>query len=251
MNVPVKLYCRGRLEDRALPRGPHRGRREGRGHRRSARPRTGEVPSKAVVKGFEVGEDEYVVLSKDGSRPPRGMGPRRSRRRGVRGVGRDRIRCSTRRRTTSAREGRHRRLRLLRDALDQTGASGWAVHRSTTRLPRRSDPPARPRARPAHDAVRRRAGPGADIEFDAPSRKPRDREVQMAGELVSSLQEDFDPSRRKDEYRKAVLDMMNSRPPARSRGRPRRSRRRSPPTSWRRSKRASRRRCPDHSGPAP
>jgi DNA end-binding protein Ku len=30
----------------------------------------------------------------------------------------------------------------------------------------------------------------------------------MAGKLVSSLHEDFDPGKRKDEYRETVLDMI-------------------------------------------
>jgi DNA end-binding protein Ku len=51
--------------------------------------------------------------------------------------------------------------------------------------------------------------PGSDIEFEAPGRKPRDPEVEMAGKLIASLHERFDPAGRRDEYREAVLDMID------------------------------------------
>jgi DNA end-binding protein Ku len=49
---------------------------------------------------------------------------------------------------------------------------------------------------------------GKQIAFDAPRRKPQKREVEMAGKLVSSLHEPWKPGKRKDEYRAAVLDMI-------------------------------------------
>jgi DNA end-binding protein Ku len=49
---------------------------------------------------------------------------------------------------------------------------------------------------------------GGSVKFDAPGRKPREREVEMAGKLVSSLHEKWNPGKRKDEYRAAVLDMI-------------------------------------------
>ena len=49
---------------------------------------------------------------------------------------------------------------------------------------------------------------GDDVEFDQASQAPSKREVEMAGRLLESMHEDFKPGRYKDEYRKAVLDLI-------------------------------------------
>jgi DNA end-binding protein Ku len=41
-----------------------------------------------------------------------------------------------------------------------------------------------------------------------PSQEPSAREVRMAGQLVESLEEDFDPAAYSDTYREAVLDLI-------------------------------------------
>ena len=51
--------------------------------------------------------------------------------------------------------------------------------------------------------------PGKDIDFDAPSRKPAEKEIEMARKLVDSLHEAYDPGKRKDSYREAVLEMID------------------------------------------
>jgi DNA end-binding protein Ku len=47
-------------------------------------------------------------------------------------------------------------------------------------------------------------------EVDVPSggRKPNKREVQMAGKLVESLEEEFKPEKYEDTYRESVLDLI-------------------------------------------
>ncbi|HKP20529.1 MAG TPA: Ku protein [Thermoleophilaceae bacterium] len=47
-------------------------------------------------------------------------------------------------------------------------------------------------------------------ELDIPSggRKPNRREIQMAGKLVESLEEDFKPEKYEDTYRESVLDLI-------------------------------------------
>ena len=47
-------------------------------------------------------------------------------------------------------------------------------------------------------------------ELDIPSggRKPNRREIQMAGKLVESLEEDFKPGKYEDTYRESVLDLI-------------------------------------------
>jgi len=49
---------------------------------------------------------------------------------------------------------------------------------------------------------------GDEFDYDPPSKGAGEREVKMAGRLVESLHEDFEPKRYKDEYRKAVLKVV-------------------------------------------
>ena len=49
---------------------------------------------------------------------------------------------------------------------------------------------------------------GDEFDYDAPRKGAGEREVKMAGQLVESLHEAFQPSRYKDEYRQAVLDVI-------------------------------------------
>ena len=64
INVPVKLYSA--VDSKTVRfREVHIADDAKVEHRRFCSAENREVPSKAVVKGFEVGEDEYVVLSKD------------------------------------------------------------------------------------------------------------------------------------------------------------------------------------------
>ena len=207
INVPVKLYSA--VDSKTVHfREVHIADDAKVEHRRFCSAENREVPSKAVVKGFEVGEDEYVVLSKDEIAAAAGdrahvvavevfvesgaIDPVFYEKTYYLGAGKDGGDA----------------YRLLHDALDHTGRVGlgrFTFHN------REYLAAVRPLDRVLVLHTMRFADelvPGADIEFDAPGKKPRDREVQMAGKLVSSLQEDFDPARRKDEYRKAVLDMI-------------------------------------------
>jgi DNA end-binding protein Ku len=47
-----------------------------------------------------------------------------------------------------------------------------------------------------------------DVEIPSGGRKPNKREIQMAGRLVESLQEDFKPEKYEDTYRESVLDLI-------------------------------------------
>jgi DNA end-binding protein Ku len=54
-----------------------------------------------------------------------------------------------------------------------------------------------------------------DLELPDAGRRPDEREVAMARQLVESLHEDFDPSRYRDEYRELVMQAIE----AKSKGR--------------------------------
>ena len=56
--------------------------------------------------------------------------------------------------------------------------------------------------------VEKVGAPGEEIEFDPPSRKPSEQEIELAGKLVDSLYEAFDPGQRKDTYAAAVLALI-------------------------------------------
>jgi DNA end-binding protein Ku len=47
-----------------------------------------------------------------------------------------------------------------------------------------------------------------ELELPKAGRAPSKREIQMAGQLVESLAEDFDPTAYEDTYREAVLDLI-------------------------------------------
>jgi DNA end-binding protein Ku len=51
---------------------------------------------------------------------------------------------------------------------------------------------------------------GEDIEVAAPSRRPGDREVKMAAQLIDTLHAKFKPDDYEDEYRAAVLDVVQA-----------------------------------------
>ena len=50
--------------------------------------------------------------------------------------------------------------------------------------------------------------PGEEIEIATPHRPPGDREIEMAERLVASLHREFDPHAYRDEYRAAVLRLI-------------------------------------------
>ena len=177
-------------------------------HRRFCSKEDKEVPYKEVVKGYEVGSGEYVVLDKDEISAAAGerahvievehfvdaadIDPVFYEKTYYLGAGKDGA-------------GPYR---LLHDALEQTGRAG--IGRFTF-----------------HDreyltAVRARDGvlvlhtlhfadeivPPDSVDFEKPGKGPSKREVEMATKLVESLHTDFRPGAYKDQHRKAVLDLI-------------------------------------------
>src|SRR3954454_3524065 len=50
--------------------------------------------------------------------------------------------------------------------------------------------------------------PAEDLELDGAGSKPSKREIDMANQLVDSLQQDYDPEDYEDTYRQSVLDLI-------------------------------------------
>jgi DNA end-binding protein Ku len=179
-------------------------------HRRFCSKEDKEVPYKQVVKGYEVAEDEYVVLDKDEISAAAGDGAHRIDVEHFVDAGDiDAVFFDKTYYLGAGKDGAQP-YRLLLDALEQTGRAG--IGRFTF-----------------HDreyltAIRAKDGvlllhtlrfadeliPGKDIDVAAPSRGPGDREVKMAAQLIDTLHAKFRPEEYEDEYRAAVLKVVEA-----------------------------------------
>jgi DNA end-binding protein Ku len=207
INVPIKLYSA--VESKTVHfREVHLADEAKVEHRRFCSAEDCEVPSEEVVKGFEVKEGEYVILDKDEIAAAAGdRGHVIEVERFVETGAIDPVFYEKTYFLGAGKDGADA-YRLLHDALGKAGRTGlgrFSFHN-----------------REYLAAIRPLDGvlglhtmrfvdelvSGSELDFDEPGRGPSKREVEMAGKLVSSLHEDFDPGKRKDEYREAVLDMI-------------------------------------------
>jgi DNA end-binding protein Ku len=207
MSVPIKLYT---ATESKTVRSHEVHLRDGARieHRRFCSREDREVPYEEVVKGYEIAPDEYVVLDKReiaaaaGDRAHRIEVEHFVEARDIDPVFFERTYY------VGAGNDGEQPYRVLHDALERTGRAG--IGRFTF-----------------HDreylaALRAREGiivlhtlrfadeivSGADIEVPAPSRGPGRREVELAQQLVESLHERFEPGRYEDQYRAAVLELI-------------------------------------------
>ena len=177
-------------------------------HRRFCTKEDTEVPYDEVVKGYEVRDGEYVVLEKEEIEAAAGDKAHVVALEAfvdARAI--DPVYCEKTYYLGAGDAGTDA-YRLLHDALGGTGRAGlgrFTFHgREYLAAVRPLDGVlALHTMRFADELV-----PGKDIEFEAPSRKPQDKEIQMASRLIESLHERFDAGKRKDQYRKAVLEMI-------------------------------------------
>ena len=167
-----------------------------------------EVPYKQVAKGYEVRGGEYVLLSQGEIDAAAGeqshlieleefvraqeIDPVFYDRTYYLGVG----------------KGGADAYRLLHDALarsERVGIGRWTFHNREYLVAVRAldEVMALHTMRFAAELV------DADsLDLPAPSRKPSKREVQMAGTLVESLHDDFEPDAFEDGYRERVLELI-------------------------------------------
>jgi DNA end-binding protein Ku len=207
VHVPVKLYSATEsktihFHELHLPDG---GRIE---HRRFCEKEEREVPYEEVVRGFEVSPGSYVALEKDEVKaaaggtehrievehfvPVEDIDPVFYDRSYYLGAG------------EKAKDG----YRVLHDALERTGRAAigrFTFHnREYLAAIRPVDGVLALHTLHFADEI---IGRG-DFDYSKPRRRAGDREVKMAGRLVESLHEDFDPKRYEDEYREAVLGVI-------------------------------------------
>src|ERR1700750_994450 len=177
-------------------------------HRRFCSKEDKEVPYKDVVKGYEVGEDRYVVLDKDEIAAAAGDGAHRiDVEHFVDASEIDPI-FFDRTYYLGAGDDGAGPYRVLHDALERTGRAGigrFTFHdrEYLTGVRARDGVVVLHTLRFADEIV-----PGEDIEVPSPGRGPGEREVKMAGALVDTLHAKFRPEDYEDEYRAAVLAVV-------------------------------------------
>src|SRR3954466_1554222 len=177
-------------------------------HRRFCSKEDKEVPYKQVVKGYEVDPDEYVVLDKDEISAAAGDGAHRIDVEHFVDPGDiDPVFFDKTYYLGAGKDGAQP-YRLLLDALDRTGRAGigrFTFHdrEYLTAIRARDGVLVLHTLRFADELV-----PGDDVDVGAPSRGPGDREVKMAAQLIDTLHEKFKPDKYEDEYRAAVLEVI-------------------------------------------
>jgi DNA end-binding protein Ku len=177
-------------------------------HKRICSKEGKEVPYKEVAKGYEVKAGEYVLLSKEEVDAAAGERSRLIeleefvRSQEVDPVYYDRTYY------LGAGEDGGDAYRLLHDALKRSSRAGigrWVFHNREYLVA----------VRPLDGLLALHTMRFADELIDArkldiedPSRAPKRREIEMAGQLVDSLQAGFRPASFTDSYRERVLDLI-------------------------------------------
>ncbi len=210
LNVPVKLYS-------AVSKQTVRFRelREGDGsrvkHKRVAESDGKEVPYEKIVKGYEYAPDQYVVLSRDELSE---LEPQRSRTIEIQDfVDLDDIDPIYFEQPyyLGPDKGAERAYALLVQAMKDARKVAIArfVLRNKEHLAaiRPMDDVLTLTTMRFHDEV---TSPKDldDVFEDAKPKKPDQREIEMAKQLIGSLTSDFKPNQYRDEYREELLDLL-------------------------------------------
>jgi DNA end-binding protein Ku len=177
-------------------------------HRRFCSKEDKEVDYDEVVKGYEVSEGEYVVLSKEevaGADPSRGkvieledfvaadeIDPVFYDRTYYVGAGKD-------------GDDAYRVLLAALERSDRVGIGRFVFHNREQLVALRAlDGILGLHTMRFHDEL----VAGRDLDVPSPQKKPSKREVEMAGTLVSSLDTRFDPKKHEDTYRASVEKLI-------------------------------------------
>jgi DNA end-binding protein Ku len=177
-------------------------------HRRVCPKDDEEVPADELVKGYELSDGGIVVLEKEEIAAAAGANAKLIDVETF--VPDDQIDPIFYDKTyyLGAGEDGEPAFRLLRKALEQSGrvAIGrWVFHeRERLVAVKPLDGVLAMHVMHFQDEV---VEPG-DLDLPSPQKNPTDRELQMAGKLVKSLQAKFTPGSYKDAYREAVLEVV-------------------------------------------
>jgi len=211
LNVPVKLYS-------AVSKQTVRFRelREGEGsrvkHKRVAESDGKEVPYEKIVKGYEYAPDQYVVLTKDELSE---LEPQRSRAIEIQDfVDLDDIDpiYFEQPYLLGPDKGAARAYALLVQAMKESRKVAIArfVLRNKEHLAaiRPMDDVLTLTTMRFHDEVTSPKDLDGDVFDEEKPKKPDQRELEMAKQLIGSLTSDFDPDQYRDEYREELLDLL-------------------------------------------
>jgi DNA end-binding protein Ku len=179
-------------------------------HKRICPKEDKEVPYKEIVKGYEVSNGKYVVLEKEELDAAAGEGSRLIEiEEFVCAADIDPVFFDKTYYLGSQDTGKDA-YRLLHDALeksDRVGIGRWVFHNREYLVA----------LRPAGDAIALHTMrfhdelvPVKDLEVSSPSRRPSDKELQMAGKLVDTLEADFKPDDFEDTYRERLLEYIEA-----------------------------------------
>lgn len=169
-----------------------------------------EVPYKEVAKGYELRGGKYVMLEQEEIDAAAGEASHVIElEEFVRGPEIDPV-FYDRTYYLGAGDDGEDAYRLLHDALQKTDRAGigrWVFHNREYLVAIRplDGVLAVHTMRFADELV----DPG-DLDIPKPSRAPEKREIEMAGKLVDSLHERFDPDAFHDSYRERVLDLIKT-----------------------------------------
>lgn len=209
VNVPIKLHTA--TDNKTVSFREVHSTDGARLEHRRIDPETGdEVDSSDIVKGYEIGEDEYVEISKDEVKAAAGERTKTIPIEEFVPAGDVDPIYWAKTYHLGPREGGEDAYKALQKALEQTGRAG--IGRMTF-----------------HDreylvAVRALEGvlglhtlhfadevvEAGEFELAEPSKGPSQREVKMAASLIDALAADFTPEKYDDSYRERVLEMIEA-----------------------------------------
>ena len=206
VNVPIKLYTATESKTVSFSQ-VHVSDGSKIEHRRFCPKEDKQVDYKETVKGYEVSEGSYVVLEKDEVKAAAGTrGKVVHLEEFVDAADIDPV-FYEKTYYAGSREAEDA-YRLLHEALRKSGRAGigrFTFHdREYLVAVRALDDVIALHTLRFHDEV---VAPD-DLELDLGRAKPRPKEVEMAGQLVDSLEQDFDPEAWEDSYREAVLELI-------------------------------------------
>jgi DNA end-binding protein Ku len=206
VNVPIKLYTATESKTVSFSQ-VHVSDGSKIEHRRFCPKENKQVDYKETVKGYEVSEGSYVVLEKDEAKAAAGnRGKVVHLEEFVDAADIDPV-FYEKTYYAGSREAEDA-YRLLHEALRKSGRAGigrFTFHdREYLVAVRALDDVIALHTLRFHDEV---VEPD-DLKLDLGRAQPRPKEVEMAKQLVDSLEQDFDPEAWEDTYREAVLDLI-------------------------------------------
>lgn len=205
--VPIKLYTA--TESKTVSFHELHRRDEARvEHRRFCSKEDREVPNSQIVKGYEVSDGEYVVLSKEevaGADPSQGKVIAIEHFVAAEEI--DPVYYDKAYYVGTQKDG-EAAYRVLHAALaksERVGVGRFVFHNREQLVALRAldDLLALSTMRFDDEVVA-----GKDLDVPSPQKRPSKREIDMAGSLVSSLDAKFRPERYEDTYRDAVMKLI-------------------------------------------